>query len=117
MTSVGWFWLMVMALFADCDEYRKRVFLAPGGLLLIGIIYQMRPVPEFMHVIGALAQVGLAVASLMIVVRSWKGDLVESRRRVRGRCGPPVPGVRPASGTPAGGSPDGHPMSANRGHR
>ena len=30
-----------------------------------------------------------------------------SRRRARGRCGPPVPGVRPASETPAGGSRDG----------
>ena len=38
-----------------------------------------------------------------------------SRRRARGRCGPPVPGVRPASETPAGGSHDGHLVSASCG--
>ena len=38
-----------------------------------------------------------------------------SRRRVRGRCGPLVPGVRPASGTPAGGSRDGQLVSAKAG--
>ena len=35
-----------------------------------------------------------------------------SRRRVHGRCGPPVPGVPPVSATPAGGRHDGQLVSA-----
>jgi AraC-like DNA-binding protein len=86
MTSVGWFWLMVMALFADCDEYRPQVFAAPAALLVVGILYQIPPHPihPLVHAAGTLLQAGLAIASLVVVVRSWKGDLVETRRRVRG---------------------------------
>ena len=44
------------------------------------------------------------------------GGYRTNRRRVRGRCGPPVPGVRPASETPAGGSHDGHLVPASGGN-
>ncbi len=86
MSSVGWFWLMVMAMFADCDEYRPAMFAAPVGLALLSIAHQI-PGGPVMPVIWAgstLVQAGLAIAALVVVVRSWKGDLVESRRRVRG---------------------------------
>ena len=33
MSSVGWFWLMVMSLFADCDEYRPIMFAAPASVV------------------------------------------------------------------------------------
>ncbi len=84
ITSVGWFWLMVMALFADCDTYRPRVFAAPAALLAVGIIYQFHPIHPLVWATGTGLQAVLAIASLVIVVRSWKGDLVESRRRLRG---------------------------------
>ncbi|HEX5007012.1 MAG TPA: AraC family transcriptional regulator [Hyphomonadaceae bacterium] len=86
MTSVGWFWLMVMALFDDKDEFRPVMFAAPAGLFLFGILHQLPP--GAVHPVAwsgsILLQVGLAIASLMIVLRSWKNDLVESRRRIRG---------------------------------
>ncbi len=86
MSSVGWFWLMVMALFADCDEYRPAMFAAPLGLAFIAAAHQF-PMGSAMGLVwaaGTLVQAGLAIAALVVVVRSWKGDLVESRRRVRG---------------------------------
>lgn len=86
MSSVGWFWLMVMALFNDCDEYKPIMFAAPGSLALLAIAHQL-PGDSMMPVIwtvSTLAQAGFAIAALIIVVRSWKDDLIESRRRVRG---------------------------------
>ena len=86
MSSVGWFWLMVMALFNDCDEYRPIMFAAPGSLALLALGHQF-PGDSMMPLVwtlSTLAQAGFAIASLIIVVRSWKDDLVESRRRVRG---------------------------------
>ncbi|MFT3722762.1 MAG: AraC family transcriptional regulator [Hyphomonadaceae bacterium] len=86
MSSVGWFWLMVMALFADCDEYRPAMFAAPIGLAFIAAAHQFpfEAIMPLVWVAGTLVQAGLAIASLVVVVRSWKGDLVELRRRVRG---------------------------------
>lgn len=86
MSSVGWFWLMVMAMFADCDEYRPAMFAAPAGLAILSVAHQA-PLGSLMPLVWAastLLQAGLAIAALVVVVRSWKGDLVESRRRVRG---------------------------------
>lgn len=86
ITSVGWFWLMVMALFGDCDRYRPAMFLAPAAMGLCGL-------GNFMHwdvfapyfwAFTTLLQSALAVMSIVIVLRSWKDDLVESRRRLRG---------------------------------
>ena len=86
MTSVGWFWLMVMALFDDRDEFRPIMFAAPAGLFLFGILHQLPP--SSVHPViwsgSIVLQAGLAIAALIIVLRSWKDDLVESRRRIRG---------------------------------
>jgi AraC-like DNA-binding protein len=86
MTSVGWFWLMVMALFDDRNEFRPIMFAAPVTLFLFGIIHQF-PISSVNPVIWSgsiILQAGLAIAALMMVLRSWKDDLVESRRRIRG---------------------------------
>ena len=86
MSSVGWFWLMVIALFNDCDTYRPAMFAAPGSLALLALSHQI-PSANAMPVVWALstlAQAGFAIASLVVVLRSWKDDLVEPRRRVRG---------------------------------
>ena len=86
MSSVGWFFLMVRALFADCDDFQPISFAAPASLALIGLVHQF-PIHEFHYlvwIVGSSLQVGFASAALYIVMRSWKGDLVESRRRLRG---------------------------------
>ncbi len=83
MSSVGWFWLMVMALFEDCDAFRPIAFAAPIGLSVLGVYYQFGPGPTALTqaawVSWTVLQAGLAIVSLMIVLRSWKGDLVECR--------------------------------------
>ena len=86
MTSVGWFWLMVMVLFGDVERYRPVMFLAPAAMGLCGIanVIRYEPLIPLIWAITTLLQVTLAVLSIIIVVRSWKDDLVESRRRLRG---------------------------------
>lgn len=86
MMSVGWFWLMVMALFADIDRYRPVMFLAPLAMMGCGIanMLQLGPMIPYVWIMGTALQVTLAVWSMIIIVRSWKDDLVESRRRLRG---------------------------------
>jgi AraC-like DNA-binding protein len=86
MTSVGWFWLMVMALFGDTERFRPAMFLAPAamGLCGIGNVLRFEPIIPVMWVVTTALQATLAVLSIMIVMRSWKDDLVESRRRLRG---------------------------------
>ena len=86
MMSVGWFWLMVMALFGDIDRYRPVMFLAPIAMMGCGIanMLHLGPLVPYVWIVGTGLQITLAVWSIVIVVRSWKDDLVESRRRLRG---------------------------------
>jgi AraC-like DNA-binding protein len=86
MTSVGWFWLMVLALFGDLDRYRPVMFIAPVAMGACGIanMLQLGPLASQIWIVGTLLQATLAVWSILIVIRSWKDDLVESRRRLRG---------------------------------
>lgn len=85
MSSVGWFWLLVMALFGDCDEYKPVMFLAPASLLAIAYGHNLPDgFKPAVWVASTLLQGGFAIAALVVVLRSWKGDLVESRRQVRG---------------------------------
>ena len=86
----GMFWLFVVTLFAD-----RRVTwlsLAPPVLLLVtGIAMGLAKPPFFdpLWFTRNLAGGLLAIHAGLIVVRSWPGDLVEGRRRLRG----PVLGV------------------------
>ncbi len=86
ITSVGWFWLMVMALFGDLDRYRPVMFLAPVamGLCGLGNFMHWDTFAPYFWAFTTLLQGALAVMSIVIVMRSWKDDLVESRRRLRG---------------------------------
>jgi len=86
MMSVGWFWLMVMALFGDLERYRPAMFLAPVAMAMCGIgnMLHLDTLAPYIWAISTLLQSTLAILSIYIVVRSWKDDLVESRRRLRG---------------------------------
>lgn len=86
MMSVGWFWLMVMALFGDIERYRPVMFLAPLAMMGCGIanMLQLGPLVPYVWIVGTGLQLTLAIWSIVIVLRSWKDDLVESRRRLRG---------------------------------
>lgn len=86
MTSVGWFWLMVMALFCDVERYRPVMFLAPAVMMLCGIgnALHLDPIVPLVWLASTFLQATLAIWSIIIVLRSWSDDLVETRRRVRG---------------------------------
>lgn len=86
MSSVGWFWLMVMALFQDRDKFRPWMYGAPVMMTLCGVGNVMHwgaAAPAF-WVVTTTLQATLAIWSMVIVLGSWKDDLVESRRRLRG---------------------------------
>jgi AraC-like DNA-binding protein len=76
----------VMALFNDRDDFKPVMFAAPGGLLVCGLLHQLPqgPLFPFVWVSGSLLQVGLAISAMFMVLRSWKDDLVEQRRQIRG---------------------------------
>jgi AraC-like DNA-binding protein len=83
---VGWFWLFVRTLFEDQQSIRPALFipvLAPVILSLVAIYFHP-PGAVWLVVAGSLIRIGLALHILMVVTRSWKGDLVEVRRRLRG---------------------------------
>ncbi len=86
MSSVGWFWLMVMAMFQDRDKFRPWMFGAPVLMMLCGLgnVMQWGAAAPAFWVITTTLQATLAIWSMVIVLGSWKGDLVESRRRLRG---------------------------------
>ena len=83
--GIGAFWAFVLAIFED-----RR--LSPGlltpfvGLTLYGIAASF--VPEGSHgvwwIVHNVIEVGLAAHALFVVYRSWRGDLVDARRRLRG---------------------------------
>jgi AraC-like DNA-binding protein len=86
ITSIGSFWLMVMALFQDRDAFKPWMFAAPAVMTLCGAanLLGLKSASSAIWVLTSLLQLGLAGASLLIIVQSWKDDLVEQRRQVRG---------------------------------
>ena len=84
--TVGWFWLFVMALFEDSGHIHPSRFAAVGGLVLICVAatYAAEPYRTWFWLPAYVIQIVMALLALAIVVRGWKGDLVEARRRLRG---------------------------------
>lgn len=79
--ATGFVWLFVVALFEDRRIGLKT--LAPvAGLIALGLIAYasaIRPV----WLIQKVFEAGLALHALSVVLRTWRGDLVEARLRVR----------------------------------
>lgn len=83
--GVGAFWAFVRALFED--HAVTPGLLAPWmGLTLLGVVAFALPVglQPGLWIAHNLAEVGLAGHALLKVQHSWRGDLVEARRRLRG---------------------------------
>ena len=81
----GLFWLFVVTLFEDRPV--DQVTLAPWAVLTLIGLYgwigahgDRSPV----WVLHNLIEAGLAAHALYVIARSWRGDLVEARRRLRG---------------------------------
>jgi AraC-like DNA-binding protein len=84
--AVGYFWLFVVAVFEDEPRLHPGVIAAVAALTLICLIgqYAAAPWDMWIDVIANLMRIAMALAALAIIVRGWKGDLVESRRQLRG---------------------------------
>lgn len=88
--GAGCFWLFIVTLFEDRPI--SPMTLAPAGILtavgLVGWIGR-QPMNSPLWIGHNLFEAALAVHALFVIARSWRGDLVEERRRLRG----PVLGV------------------------
>ena len=81
----GYFWLFVLTLFED--RRISALTLAPAAALTaIGIVGATIPGPQnhAAWIVHNVVQIGLAAHAFFIIYRSWRGDLVEARRRLRG---------------------------------
>jgi AraC-like DNA-binding protein len=83
--TVGWFWLCVQTLFEDAKVQAWQLAVV-GALIAIGLAtaYSPADVSPWMAIVANLIQAGLLIHAVLVVWRGWKGDLVETRRRLRG---------------------------------
>lgn len=83
--GVGAFWLLVRALFED-RPFALPAFAPFVVLTLVGSVAMAMPEPiqPGFWVAHNLMEVSLAAHALLIIQRSWRGDLVEARRKARG---------------------------------
>ncbi len=88
--GAGWFWLFIVTLFEDRPI--SPLTLSPGAILtavgLVGWIGR-QDMSSPIWIGHNLIEAGFAIHALVVIVSSWRGDLVETRRRLRG----PVLGV------------------------
>jgi AraC-like DNA-binding protein len=86
ITSIGWFWLFVMALFGDRNRMRGSALAAPAMLAIMPMICWTAPASllPWLEALTTIMHLGLSIHALAIVLRGWKGDLIETRRRIRG---------------------------------
>ena len=83
--GVGLFWLFIVNLFEDRAVSART--LAPWALLtVVGIVgvSTRGQAQTIVWIIHNLIEAGFALHALFVIVRSWRGDLVEARRRLRG---------------------------------
>jgi len=85
LAGAGLFWMFIVTLFED--RPLAWPLFAPWGLLtalgLIGWTAQAGQ-RETVWVVHNLIEAALAAHALFVIARSWRGDLVEARRRLRG---------------------------------
>ncbi|MBC7768357.1 MAG: AraC family transcriptional regulator [Phycisphaerales bacterium] len=88
--GAGCFWLFIVTLFEDRPI--SPLTLAPAGLLTaVGLAGWLgrQEMSSPVWIGHNLIEAALAIHALFVIARSWRGDLVEARRRLRG----PVLGV------------------------
>ncbi|MGH6949634.1 MAG: helix-turn-helix domain-containing protein [Vitreimonas sp.] len=83
--GAGLFWLFIVTLFEDwrITPAALAPFVGLSALGLVGWLAPGRAQPPI-WLVHNLIEVGLSAHALFVVVRSWRGDLVEARRRLRG---------------------------------
>ncbi len=83
--GIGYFWLFGIALFDD-RAFRWEWLIPIGVLTAVSAIGSSLPPDQAngVWIVHNLLEVALVAHLLFIISRSWSGDLVESRRRLRG---------------------------------
>lgn len=83
--GIGAFWAFVLAIFED-RPLSSGLFAPFLGLTVYGIAASFAPAGSqgLWWIVHNLIEVGLAAHALFVVYRSWRGDLVDARRRLRG---------------------------------
>lgn len=83
--GVGAFWLFIVTLFEDRPI--SRVTLAPFALLTaLGLVGWLgrQDMSSAVWITHNLIEASFSIHALAVIVQSWRGDLVEPRRRLRG---------------------------------
>jgi AraC-like DNA-binding protein len=82
--GTGWFWLFVRVLFDDRKPAPAH-YAVVAALVAVGMAASNTPweVSQWFWVAFNIGQAALSIAMLLIVARSWRADLVETRRRLR----------------------------------
>jgi hypothetical protein len=86
VASAGFMWAFAVELFEDRDKLSVARFAPAGVLFAIGVAAVVSGAPAERPLWLAHKLVGAAVVThaLFVIVHGWRGDLVESRRRLRG---------------------------------
>jgi len=84
-SGVGLFWLFLLTLFED-RPITAPMLVPPTVLALIAYLAIASPpvVRAWLFGLHHLIQAGLILHALFVIARTWRGDLVEVRRRLRG---------------------------------
>jgi AraC-like DNA-binding protein len=81
----GFFWLFIVTLFEDRPLSLKT--LTPAIVLtavgFLGILTEP-PLRQGVWIVHNLMEIALSLHALYVIYESWRGDLVEARRRLRG---------------------------------
>lgn len=85
LSGGGFLWLFIVTLFED----RKLTWASWGpvaALTIVGLfgMFLSRPVQNYVWIGHNVIEIGLGIHALSVIVNSWRGDLVEERRRMRG---------------------------------
>lgn len=85
VAAAGYFWLLVVALFED-RKLSGRDVLIPIVLTVSGVAAYLSPLVAQppLWVCHHLMEVAIAGHAMVVIARSWRDDLVEARRRLRG---------------------------------
>jgi AraC-like DNA-binding protein/xanthosine utilization system XapX-like protein len=85
LAGVGYLWLFIVTLFEDrplsWTSWGPAAVLTAVGLFGV---FLGRPIQNYVWVLHNGIELAVAVHALSVIVTSWRGDLVEERRRLRG---------------------------------
>lgn len=81
----GYFWLFIYILFED-RRITWQSLIPAAVLTIVGVIGVITkpPVRSAVWIVHNLIEIALSAHALHIIYRSWRGDLVEARRQLRG---------------------------------